>query len=751
MPARLIGPGASNGRRRSLRALFLLALSAATPGWADEATIAVDVSVEANAAEAIAGALVVGFGEPASEARVLLSAPGRAEVLVPADTAVSIAAEFEGFWGAPVVGIAGGEPLRIRLFPTGQVGGTVHVPQGTPAPASLRVSFEAPAGVRALGLPTAEGSVDCPVADGEWSCTLPEGVLDLRLHAPGFASVLLWEVPVQAGVSGPGGALRLVPGAAVLGQVSIEGPVARDPSESSVMVEIRPQGADPRDAYGSERLGHLFEEVEVDRRGYFQFRDLPAGQYRVEARAAGRAPAVRADVEVLEGRETDLGRPLVLLPPSRLELQLDPLVAPDGERWTVRLSAADGSTDPHVTRADWTGFGLIRDLSPGKYRYLVTSRGSTWATGEAEISEDVETLAIEVPLVPIHGTVRRGEEPARALVVFGGSREHPERIEVFADPEGNFSGHLPREGRWPAYAVVERNGAEQGLDPIDVFRAPGEEAAWIEIELFDTEIRGRVVDDAGRPVSRGGVLATRSDSEGARRTNARLDREGRFHLEGVPPGTWTLDAVAGGDSGRVVVELEEDEEEEVEIRLSGGRLVSGRVVSPRGPVAAARLYLVPEIAEVYPLAPTKTGPMGEFSERLPRNTPRVHVLVMAPGYAARILALSLPPDGEPVEGFEVAVGEISGTLRLELPEGESGGIELRRGPVRVPLMLLAPWAGYHRARPGNMWELPAMEPGAYQLCSREACEGGTLGLGATLVLRLEHPDGEESANAESGG
>lgn len=460
---------------------------------------------------------------------------------------------------------------------------------------------------------------------------------------------------------------------------------------------------------------------------------------------------MRAGVEVLEGRETDLGPPLVLQPPSRLEIQIDPPVAPDVERWTVRLSPADGSSDTHVTRVDWTGHGLVDDLAPGTWRYAVTSRGSTWAGGEVEVSGDVAALTIDIPLVPIEGIVRRGDQPARARIVFGGSREQPERIEVFADPEGRFSGHLPRVGRWPAFVVVERDGAEQGLDPVEVFRAPGEEAAWIEIELFDTEIRGRVVDAAGRPVSTGAVIATHSGSHEARRTNARPDREGRFRLRGVRPGTWALEAIVGGDSGSEVVELAEGDEEEVEIRLSGGRPVEGKVVSPRGPVAAARLYLIPEISGVYPLAPVKTGPLGEFRQRLPREASLVHVLVMAPGYAARILSLHLPANGEPVDDVAIAVGEMAGTLRLELPAaGDAGGIELRRGPTRVYLTLLTPWAGYHGTRPDKVWELPAMEPGAYQLCGRDACEAGTLGAGGTLDLRLtaaeEDADGEAAAD-----
>lgn len=726
---------------------MMLALLAGKAGAADQPTLTVEVAVASVSTGEISGFLVVTSGESAPAVRRALPGPGRIEVPSPAATAVLVTAEVEGFWGAPVAGMAGGDPLVIRLFPTGLVRGSLQLPPGTAAPDSLRASFEAPLSVRALGEPTPQGAIDCPVSDGSWTCTLPEGVLDLRLHAPGFASALLWEVAVEAGAEAPGGSVRLVPGAAVLGRVEGGG----EP-DGKVAVQIRPDGADWRDAYSAERLGQLFRVVELDRRGFFQFRDLAPGQYRVEATAAGRAAAVRTGVEVLEGRETDLGPPLVLQPPSRLEVQLDPPVAPDGERWTVRLSPAEGSSDARVTLVDWIGYGLVNELAPGTWRYVVTSRGSTWASGEVEVSGDLVALAVDIPLVPIEGIVRRGDQPARARIVFGGSREHPERIEVFADPEGRFSGHLPRAGRWPAFVVVERDGAEQGLDPVEISRAPGEEAAWIEIELFDTEIQGRVVDDEGRPAPEGIVMATRAGSDEARRTNARPDRQGRFRLRGVRPGTWTLEAFVGGDSGRALVELAEGDEQEVEIRLSGTRLVEGKVVSPRGSVAAARLYLIPEIDRVYPLAPIKTGPLGEFRQRLPRDASLVHVLVMAPGYAARILSLHLPANGEPVDDVAISVGEMAGTLRLELTApGDAGGIELRRGSTRVYLTLLAPWAGYHGTRPDEVWELPAMEPGAYELCSRDACEAGTLGPGGTLDLRLTAVEEDAEGEAVVGG
>ncbi|HEX2163173.1 MAG TPA: carboxypeptidase-like regulatory domain-containing protein [Thermoanaerobaculia bacterium] len=670
--------------------------------------------------------------------RVPLDRPGRIEIPASEGMIARVEPVVAGYWGASVAARAGGDPVMVRLFPTGTLEGTLQLPAGAEPPGALRASFEAPSKVRRLGVPTPAGAVDCPVAGERWSCVLPEALLDLRLHAPGFASALLWEVPVEGGATSPGGMVALVPGAAIIGRIEVDD--AADRLEE-VEVEVRPEGAEWRDVHGTERLGALFRTTGVDERGYFQLRDLRPGFYRVEVRLAGRAPAVRVPVEVVEGRETDLGSPLVLLPPARVELHLDPTQAPDGERWTVILSTLDGQSDRHLARVDWTGYGRIDGLTPGTYRYRVTSRGSTWATGTLVVSADRTVREIVIAQVALEGLVRRGDEAVRARIIFGGTEEYPEEIEIFSDPEGRLTGSLPREGTWPVRFSLERGGAEQGLEPIEVARAPGENAAWIEIEVFDTRISGRVIDTNDRPVSGGLVVAFREEDEAARRTIAHLDDEGRFRLLGLGPGTWTLEAAVGSDGGRVVVELADEAAEEVEIRLEGTREIRGRVVSPRGPVAAARLYLVPDVERTYPLRPIKTGPLGEFRERLPAAATFVHLLVMAPGNAARVLPLSLPPGRDRVEGVEIPVGEIGGTLRVLPPATGIGGLVLERGAARIHLRLLDEWMGFHGTRPreGEPWVLPKMEAGPYRLCWRDRCDSGVLAPGGELVVSAPRP------------
>lgn len=646
-----------------------------------------------------------------------------------------------GYWGAEAAAVAGGEAAVVALHPAGQLRGALTVPRGTPRPDLLRVSFQAPPAVRVLGRPLPAGRVECPVEEGVWTCLLPAGVHDLQVQASGFATALLWEVPVAEGEVLAAPAVSLVPGAAVLGRLEVDG-AALEPGD--VEVELRPAGAGWRDRFRGERLGHLFHRARPDERGFFQFEGLPPGTYRVEATAAGRAPAVREPVEVMDGREAHLGPPLVLLPPSELAVFLDPPAPPGGDPWTVLLHALDGSDEDHAARADWSGAALFAGLAPGRYRLVVRAGSSHWATEEIEVAGDRSVRHLEIPLVPVEGTVRRGGEPARARIVFGGSRARPAEVSIYSDREGRFSGHLPGEGEWPVVVVLEPRGAEQRLEPVEVVREPGEEAARVELELADTLLAGRVVDAEGRAAPRATVLASRQGGRDGR-SRAKLDEQGRFRFRGLPPGRWLVEAFAGGETGRAEIDLFEGDRGEVEVRLGASRRVAGHVVSPTGPVAAAAVYAIPEVDRTHPLAPVKTGPLGAFTARVPADAVGVHLLVLPPGRGARLLYVPLPEGDAPQ--VEVAVGELTGTLRLALPPPGSGLVTLRRGAARAPLPLLRDWARFHGAPPdeAGTWTLAGMEPGPWELCGATGCDGGSVAPGDVLELSVA---GEEAREPE---
>lgn len=676
---------------------------------------------------------LVPLGDQGKSLELPLDGDGSYTAAVAPESMWRVLVSAEGYWGAEEVAVAGAGTAVVALFPAGELRGKLSQPAKGTRPGELHLIFEpSPASPRTDRARPA-GRIECPVDEQGWRCTLPAGVFDLRFHAPGFASALVWDATVKAGTVSPGAPVSLVPGAALLGRVEVDG-VAR---MEEVEVDLRPAVAATRDPDSDGRLGHLYRTTGADERGYFQFHDLAAGAYRVEARYAGLAPAVREPVEVMEGREADLVTPLVLAPPSELVLLVDPPAPPRGLReWKVELHALDGSNQTRITHTDPTGAAEL-ELAPGWYRLTVGLGRTTWVDEEIEVPTGTTVRNLEIPIVAVEGTVRVGERPVRARLDFGGQVPRTEEVTISTDHEGLFSSYLPAEGEWPLAVLFAPGGGEQRLEPVEVVRRPGEDFARLDIELHETLLVGKVVDSAGVPVDGAMVLVGQEGSR-AGRSEARSDESGRFRLWSLPPGEWMVEAFSMARSGRTDVDLREGGPVEVEIRLSDERMLAGRVVSDWGPVAGAHLYAVPEVPRTTPVPAWRTDPLGGFEVWVPADATGIHLLVLATGRAARLLWVPLPPVGQETPEVEVALTASAGTLRLELPPPGGGRVELRRGAARVWVHLLRDWASLNGMREAwaGVWTVEAVEPGPWALCRGEECDRGLLLAGGELELSL---------------
>lgn len=742
-----------------MRAALTLAMIAgsavATPvqGPAPEPlTVALRVEVTTPAGTTAAGApdgvlqLAPSSGE-GDPVELELDGSGSYSLAVAPKSVWRVRASAEGYWGAEEVAVAGGAPTVLALFPVGVLRGDLSLPSDLERPERLHLMFQWSPARPAPEKPTPSGRVVCPVDQQSWSCLLPAGVFDLRFHAPGFASVLVWDAPVEAGRVKRAADVSLVPGAAVLGRVELDGGARL----GEVEVELRPAGAATREPEIGGRLGQLFRTTHPDERGYFQFEDLAPGVYRIEARHGGLAPAVREPVEVIEGREADLMTPLVLAPASELVLLIDPPVPPRALRaWNVQLYALDGSNERRSVDGDWSGVAEL-ELAPGWYRLTVRDGRSDWLAEEIELSPGRTVRNLEIPVVAVEGTVRWGERRVRARLDFGGQQPRGEEVTMFTDGEGYFRGHLPGEGEWPLTLLFEPGGSEHRLEPVDVVKRPGEEVARLDIELPQNLLSGRVVDSQGRPVAGATVLAWREGSR-AGRSKARSDQSGEFKLVGLDPGHWIVEAFDTPRSGRSDVDLEKGRYAQVEIRLGDERALAGRVVSDWGPVAGALIYVVPEVPRLTPLSPWKSDPLGAFEARVPADATGVHLFVMAVGRAARLLWVPLAPEIDETPEVEVAIAAPAGRLRLEVPPSSSGRVDLVRGAARVPLGVLRDWATAQGTRlpVAGRWTVDGMEPGPWALCRAAECDHGVLPSGGELELSLSVPEEDRATPSVAG-
>jgi hypothetical protein len=344
---------------------------------------------------------------------------------------------------------------------------------------------------------------------------------------------------------------------------------------------------------------------------------------------------------------------------------------------------------------------------------------SYWLNQEIDIHSGVDSVALELPVVEIEGSLSRGGTPLAATVWFGG-RSESRRIRFDTDEDGYFHGFLPEEGSWPVQLFLETTGPLRiSLDPVEVRRPKGKRSARVDITIPDTALMGEVVDEAGHPVPDAEVWAHHAEKVRKGEENrTSTGRDGTFEIRGLPPGLVSVQAEHGqrvSDWNQVPLE-ERREATGIRLVVREGFDLLGRILSPSGPVPGAHVMGIPSLgrAGISTVAEAVTGPSGEFTLSLPAGTQEISVLVTAPGFARKILKSAVTHD----RTLDIPVEPAGGTLRLETPtvSGSSTPLLVHSG-VFLPPNLLVP------KKAGGWTILESMEIGEYSLCSGAGAVG----------------------------
>lgn len=665
-----------------------------------------------------------------------------------------------------VVPTAPASEVRLELVPAGEIAGRWVVPRGALRPERFFLTFE-PARPFRLQRGSVAGSIprateSCPVDDkGGWRCGVPAGRLDLRLHSPGYVSHYRWGLEVGEKGLADVGTVELEPGASMFGWVRTGDGSPLLPGAEAALVPLAAGRPIETESAG---IGRLRQRVPVEPRGFFHFRDLTPGSYRLKVTAEGFADASLEPVEILEGREAELAEPVVLERPVSFQIALVPPVNPYGRGWSVALSPVEGSAaKPDFRPAEVDGTVAWEGLAPREYRLEVESgRGRyrhRWWSETIEVESSMPVVEIRLPLVEIEGRVLLGREPVEALLRFGG-RNAPRQIDLDSGEDGRFAGYLTEEGRWPL-SVLTRETGWRSLPPVDVELLPNDRLAELEIVIPDTTLEGRVEDAEGRPQEKVEVRAFHLDRR-LQLDSTETDSEGSFLLRGLAPGRILLSAQAvdgSSESASVLVDLEEDGPAPAPVTLVLARrvLLRGRVVSPVGGVPGARVLVSPR-ASAYRLGTrptTLTGPDGRFEVQVPEDTPGLDLVVLPPGFAARLLHVAGVPEGD----LEIDVHGAGGTLVLDLgsfavdgrpsePGTTIGDPLLLHDGARASLRSFHSWTRLHgtEAPEDRRMVLPEVSPGEYALCVPRGVFGQ--GEGQECVRGVLAPQGHLSLARE---
>jgi hypothetical protein len=678
-----------------------------------------------------------GAGEPAT--RTVAFSGDSVALDGPPGSRWHVSLEMDGYWS----------PSTVVEIPAGDAARQLDVPVWQTATVLVRTRFpDTPPKTIALGAesppePSREPEIargttfPCAAADdGVTRCTVPAATLDLAFRASGYAPVYRWGVPLSAGKPADLGELQFRKGASVVAWLDRESTrMLEGPARGMLSRMIAPEASQT-----AARLRAPVAEADFGPNGAVQFVSVPPGTYVITVAAKGFAPARAFPIEVWEGNETALRKPIALDRPMTIRLTVRPPAAPDGGAWRVDLRRANDFAGGHDAeravqgRVDAGGVIEVPEQTPGRFLATLTDgSGSVYARRDLDIRtrQDADVL-VEVPLVPVRGRVLLGEEPLPSDLWFGG-RDGMVRVKIAGDDEGTFEGVLPRDGTWPVRVV----GRSPKLEAQVAVEVRDEE---LTVRVPDTTVRGIVVDPGGGPVDQVEITAT-SFAQGV---TLRADSDGSFVFRGLPESAIVFQArdLRTGRRSRGVQSLLKagSSGEPVELWLEPDKRVAGRVVTRGAPVIGARVTAIALFDETgNAQARTVTNEHGAFELQLPAAARRAQLLVGAPGRTLQNYDVELT--GEPLVLELDAVG---GTLLLAWPKGDFPVLARAGVPLGVPD--LTAWArGQGEVWQGQRLRVPNAAPGPYKLCTmktvkdengvaRPRCREGTLAPGGTLSL-----------------
>ncbi len=654
--------------------------------------------------------------------------------------------------------------VELRAFLPATVSGGLLVDRGVRLPAAVEVTAQYP-GVPELSAVAAR----CPVnGQGQWQCRLARGSPDLRLQAPGFASIFYWGADATREANQVE-ARRLAPGSSVVGRVETADRLPAAPAEA-LLKYAAGSGAS---AQSRERSALTGRAVPIDKRGWFQFQAVESGVYELVVSKQGYSSVTVAPLTVSRSGEVELQDAIRLARPIRFSIQIEPAADPYGAPWNLTL--LEPTTDPvvwrnvAVRRVDRAGAAVFSGLAPGRFKCSIGLGGqAVFSTTELAVSEDGEAVQIEVPVVSVLGTVALGKEPLAADLAFIG--KGISRIPFASGPDGRFTGYLPRSGRYNVAVSAPDRRLRREVKGIEVRADPASGAADVEIVLPTKRLAGRVSDEGGQPVPGAVVFLVGSNRQ---MDSVKTDADGAFEFQALPAGRLLLWAEAAGvqsETRSVTLPAEADGLEDVELVLRAPAILRGRVTQSGDAVPGASVLAFARRAgdlpmSMLPAVPSATSDLdGSFTLDLPRDTHQVDLVVLSPGRALAVRSVPLPAEGEALVELSPEAGalELLGLENLDLDDpGAALPVLLHRGAV-LDQTLLTLWRRLNSnpASAGAGATIPSLEPGTYLACALtpaevfavlsglaavrvETCSRSEVRAGEVSQVRLPEPAGRK--------
>jgi hypothetical protein len=420
--------------------------------------------------------------------------------------------------------------------------------------------------------------------------------------------------------------------------------------------------------------------------GRFEFRDLPAGRFTLQAVKSG-----YVTVQYGQTRPFESGKPIELVDKQLLD-NAD-ISMPRGGVIAGRITDEFGDPVP-----DATVMAMRLAWSNGKRRLVPAASGRIAQTNDLG---QYRIYGLPPGDYYVSGSFRAGAElPMMDL-----------ELMVSGAAAGGTSGSMPKTG----YASTYYPGTTSGTEAQKIALAPGQESMSADFSLLPVrlaKVTGFVLSADGKPLEGSSVTATPASRDGLvlPPASGRSGKDGSFTLNSVPPGDYTLQARSvqvitstqgdnmmvfratamagpGGEqeSGSVPLTVAGDDLANVTIVTSKGGTATGHVTfdGPRPPTNTIRITSMPIDSEgmaLFGAAGLKED--GTFELKGLSGPRLIRVAAAPPGW--RLKSVKLNGTDITDTGAEFKAGDVTPGLEIELSArttSVSGGVTASDGTV----------------------------------------------------------------------
>jgi protocatechuate 3,4-dioxygenase beta subunit len=418
---------------------------------------------------------------------------------------------------------------------------------------------------------------------------------------------------------------------------------------------------------------------------------------------------------------------------------------------------------PQTVSTGPDGRYAFEKIAPGEYMVIraPTGGGPLMLIGGMKqvVVREGETTTYDLDesaKISLTGRVLKGGQPvANAMLFFsakdGGGMPSDLR-QSRSDADGRYQVGLDAAG---AYAVVvNAGGAFMGGGQMAVpVQVPDQPNPVVDITMKAAGIAGRVANLEGKPVSGAVVTVTQNGAAATgghgRGIQDQSDPDGSFLVEGLEPGTYGITvAAAGYRSAEVppVTIVNDNDVPSVDVRLTPGRTVRGRVVDVNGNgIAGAMVMTAPSgtLPAGRDAMPASSDVNGAFVVTAPADGP-IDLTAVASGFPpARAVSV------QPQDGVDVVLrAPRPGRMRVSVVDRSGVPVAGARVTYRaVPDYLGGGFLSFLDRTPptGNdgATTLLALGPGGYELTvsldARRETRAVTIAEGAELVETVTLP------------